>query len=131
MKRLYDIWFSNLDIENNEKLKILDKFNTKEIYNMDFENLVKLKVDDNNLMQILSCKNLDESKRILEYMIKNNIKLISVRDEQYPIKLHNIENKPAFLYIRGNEKILDDDAVRNCWMQNGKQFWKSNCSSDC
>ena len=39
MKRLYDIWFSNLDIENNEKLKILDKFNTKEIYNMDFEGI--------------------------------------------------------------------------------------------
>lgn len=111
MKELYDIWFSSLDIKNKTKLELLDKYTTEEIWNLKFSDFVENEIEENEIIKILKSENLDYEKRVLEYMLNKEIKLISVRDKLYPQKLHNIDEKPAFLYIRGNEKILDDDAV--------------------
>lgn len=116
MKEIYNIWFSSLDIRNRTKLELLNKYNTKEIWNLNFDDLMENELTEEEIIKILNSKNLEEEKRILEYMQNKNIKLISVKDENYPNKLHNIEDKPAFLYVRGNENILDDDAVRSGWL---------------
>lgn len=116
MKKLYDIWLSSLDIKNNTKLNLLNSYSTEEIWNLNLEDFAECKVDKQDITKILQSKNLEDSKRMLDYMLNKNIKLISVKDKMYPIKLHNIEDKPAFLYVRGNEKILDEDSVRNCWV---------------
>ena len=116
MKKIYDIWFSSLDIKNKTKLELLDKYTTEEIGNLKFSDFLENEIEESEIIKILKGKNLDYEKRTFEYMLNKDIKLISVRDKLYPEKLHNIDNKPAFLYIRGNENILDDDAVRNCWL---------------
>lgn len=92
---IYDIWFSNQNIENDKKLKLLEKYTAEEIWN--FSNLKN--------------KNLDEEKKHFEIMQKENIKLISVKDFEYPHKLQVLPDKPAFLYLKGNEEILDEDSV--------------------
>lgn len=95
MENIYDIWFSNLSLENHKKLELLEKYNTKEIY---------------DLMKINN-ENLDKAKRDLEAMQKEKIKLTSVKDKEYPHKLQVLSNKPAFLYVKGKEDILDEDSV--------------------
>lgn len=111
MKKIYDIWFSNLDIKNQTKLELLEKYDTEEIWEMDFIDLLDCNVAEPEIMKILNRKSLEEDKRHLECMQSELIQLISVRDETYPHKLHRIDDKPAFLYVRGNVQILDDDSV--------------------
>ena len=42
------------------------------------------------------------------YMDQNQIKVISIYDKNYPEKLKNIYDKPIVLYVKGDEKILND-----------------------
>ncbi len=116
MKQLYDVWFSSLEISNQTKLELLEKYDTKEIWNLDFKDLLEEKISEEESWKIKQNQKLETEKRMLDYMQKKKIKLISVREESYPQKLHNIYDKPAFLYLRGDEKILDDDSVRNGWL---------------
>ncbi len=116
MKELYNVWFSSLDLKNKTKLDLLKKYDTKEIWELDFEEFVQNELSEEEINKILKSKSLEEEKRNLEYMHQKNIKLIGIKDEKYPRKLHRIEDKPAFLYVRGNENILDDDAVRSGWL---------------
>lgn len=110
-QKIYDIWFSSLDIENKAKLDLLDKYNTKEIYELDLETLEEFEIEKKDIIKILNFKNLDDAHRDFRYITENDVKLISVRDESYPEKLNYIDNKPAFLYVRGNEKIWDNNSV--------------------
>ena len=118
MKELYNVWFSSLDLKNKTKLDLLKKYDTKEIWELDFEEFVQNELSEEEINKILKSKSLEEEKRNLEYMHQKNIKLIGIKDEKYPRKLHRIEDKPAFLYVRGNENILDDDDVRSGWLKN-------------
>lgn len=111
MKQIYDIWFSNLDIKNQTKLELLEKYDTEEIWEMDFIDLLDCNVTEPEIVKILNSRNLEESKRHEECMQSELIQLISIRDEAYPHKLYKIDDKPAFLYVRGNVQILDDDSV--------------------
>lgn len=111
MEELYDVWFSSLDIKNGSKLKLLKNYSTKEIWELEFPELVECEIDEKEIRQILTSKNLEEAKRNLEYRKSKKIELFSIKDEKYPQKLHQIEDKPAFLYVRGNTEILDDDNV--------------------
>ena len=120
MKELYDVWFSSLDLEHKTKLDLLKKYTSQEIWELGEKDFWKNKIQKHEIAQILNSKSLEEPKRNLEYMQKKNIKLISIQDEKYPQKLHQIDNQPAFLYVRGQEEILDEDSVRNCWLQNGE-----------
>lgn len=116
MEKIYNIWFSCLDIKNNKKLQLLKKYSCKDIWNLDYNSLLENNFEDNEITQILSSKNLNESKYIYNYMHEHDIEIISIRDDAYPIKLNYIDDSPAFLYARGNISILDNDAVRNCWL---------------
>ncbi len=111
MKEIYDVWFSNVDIKNQTKLELIEKFSTEEIWNLDFANFLDCYLSEPEIAKILQNRNLDEYKAHLEVMEKQQIQLISIKDETYPHKLHKIVDKPAFLYVRGNEAILDDDSV--------------------
>lgn len=120
MEELYNIWFSSLDLNNKIKLNLLEKYNPKEIWEFDFQQFAQIEIPEKEILKILKSKNLEQEKKNLDYMHQKNIQLIGIKDENYPTKLHQIEDKPAFLYVRGNEMILDDDAVRCRWLQNGK-----------
>lgn len=111
MEKLYDVWFSSLDIPNQTKLELLEKYSTKEIWELEFKEFIEQEIKEQDIVKILNARSLEEEKRKLEYMEKKNIQLICIKDEIYPRKLHNIHNKPAFLYVRGNAEILDEDSV--------------------
>ena len=124
MNNIYDIWLSNMEIENSNKLKLLEKYTSEEIYELEEKQLKKEKIDIQDRIKILNQKKLDESKQDFECMLNQNIKLISVRDENYPEKLNYIDDQPAFLYVRGNENILDDDGVGIVGCRRASSFGK-------
>ena len=118
MNNFYDVWFSYIDLSNNIKLKLLEKYSTKEIFDLSFE--CNKKIED----KILNSKKLNLEK-YFNYLEKYNIKVISFKDERYPGVLNNIENKPAFLYIRGSLENLYSDNVAIVGSRNASEYGKN------
>lgn len=119
MELIYDVWFSKLDLKNDVKLELLKNYSTEVIWYMKMEDFLEVNISECDCRIILKSRVLDDAKMDLDYMLKNGIQLLSIRNKKYPQKLKNIDNPPAFLYVRGNEQILDEDSVRNCRLQNG------------
>lgn len=109
---LYDIWFSNLDISNKNKLKLLEKFESTEIiWNLNKKELEDLEFSGNCIDKIFD----DVKKRNLEkystFMEKMDIDLILCNSEKYPNSLNVIKNRPAYLYVRGRIENLYEDCA--------------------
>ena len=57
----------------------------------------------------LGSADLDTSNRILEQCDKMKIKIVTVKDKDYPYRLQNIYNPPVLLFYKGNIKGLNDE----------------------
>jgi len=118
----YWIWLSRIKGIGSKNInKLLNKYKTPEnIWRLNEKELTKIngigEIIAKNILNIDYRKNLDKYEG---YMLKNNIKLISINDEKYPKKLKEIYDPPICIYVKGNEKILNDFAIsiigcRNC-----------------
>ncbi len=109
---IYDIWLSCLDINNLNKIKLLEKFNTsKVIWDLKKDDLIEFKISEKYINKILDENTRLSINKYADYIEKNNIKLISYKNVEYPRSLKNINNFPAFLYVRGNIDNLYDDCI--------------------
>lgn len=126
MELFYKIWFSRIEIPNKVKLKILDRFSEKKIWNMTFEELKINLIDcDEKYLKKISDENYkNKLDKYEKYMENKNIKLFSFKDNRYPGKLKNINDKPAYIYLRGNEKILDEDNVAIVGSRDATEYGK-------
>lgn len=103
----YWVWFSRINkIGAKTQNELLEKYKTpQKIWNLtknEIENtLTKEKRD------ILLNKAYKENlEKYMEYMEKNSIKMITIKDKKYPQNLRNIFDPPVVLYVKGNEDIL-------------------------
>ena len=112
MIKIYDIWFSNLEISNSLKLKLLQKFeNTESIWKLKKKDFEEFEVTNKNVSKILDIKyrlSLDKYAKLME---ENKIGLILCNDKRYPLNLSKIDDKPACLYVRGKIESLYDDCI--------------------
>ena len=112
MIKIYDIWFSNLEISNSLKLKLLQKFeNTESIWKLKKKDFEEFEVTNKNVSKILDIKyrlSLDKYAKLME---ENKIGLILCNDKRYPLNLSKIDDKPACLYVRGKIENLYDDCI--------------------
>ena len=109
--KYYKVWLSlikNLGIKRY--LCLIERFKSfKGIYNAKEYDLKEIA----GIGGKISSQLLDENirilaKRHLEYMIKNNIDIVSIYDIEYPNLLKEIYDPPINLYVRGDKKILSD-----------------------
>jgi len=111
MNDLYWIWLSRIKgLGSIKTQKLLEKYKTPEqIWNCKKQDLLQIEeIGEETANEILKDeyrKNLEKYKK---YMEQNQIKLISIYSKNYPEKLKNIYDKPIVLYVKGNEKILND-----------------------
>ena len=113
MNNIYDIWFSRIDISNKIKLELLQKFESKEIFNMKMKD-IEIILGDKKEQIVEKIINLDKRKNLekyVSYFEKNSIKIINFKEKIYPTKLNNIEDKPIYIFIRGDEKLLEEDNI--------------------
>lgn len=103
----YWVWFSRINkIGAKTQNELLERYKTpQKIWNLtknEIENtLTKEKCD------ILLNKAYKENlEKYMEYMEKNSIKMITIKDKKYPQNLRNIFDPPVVLYVKGNEDIL-------------------------
>lgn len=110
-RELYWIWLSRIKgLGSIKTQKLLEKYKTPErLWNCTKQELLQVEqIGEETANEILKeeyRKNLEKYKN---YMDKNKIKLISIYDKNYPKKLKNIYDKPIVLYVKGDEKILND-----------------------
>lgn len=68
-------------------------------------------VKDDIIYKILDKKTKEEAHKDLEFMMKNNIEIISWEDSKYPENFCIIENKPICFYLRGDKNILNQESI--------------------
>ena len=100
---------------------LIEKYESiSNIWNIGYNELVSRGIVDKkicfDLCNVKYKKNLEQFNRI---MSKNEIKMVTCYDDNYPSRLHFIKNKPIILFYKGNIEILEDESVaivgsRNC-----------------
>lgn len=106
------VWLSKLKISNMVKAKIIkDLGGLYNFYNCSLDDLVYLNLNDNLINKILNSNLKKSAEKDLEYMYKNNIDIIGEKDVYYPNNLKLINDRPLALYIRGDKKVLSNNAI--------------------
>ncbi len=106
----YWVWFSQIKgLGSKRKQKLLQIYQTPEnIYTLNKSELLKINgIGEelaNRILDIQIRKNLEKH---IQYMIKNKIEIINIKDSEYPKQLKEIYDPPISLYIKGNKEILN------------------------
>ena len=92
---------------------LLKRYKTPEkIYNLKKEEILRIKGFDETIAENIICKeNRENVKREIDFMQKENIKILTIEDKAYPQILKTIYDYPVSIYIKGNEKILNMPAI--------------------
>lgn len=110
----YWIWYATLESLNNiQKRRLLEIFGTPEqIYMLKkekFENINFL--NKSNVDEIFKKRNVDLINKYERYMHKNNIEMLHITDEKYPLKLKYIYDPPITLFVKGNLSLLNKTGI--------------------
>lgn len=123
----YWIWLSRLlNVKNIILRNLLEKYKTpKELWKLNEKDLAKENIEQEDINKILNVdlrRNLD---KYLECIRKNQIKIVTYMDDIYPRKLKQIYDSPLVLYVKGNEKILNDMSIAIVGCRNCSQYGKN------
>lgn len=98
------IILNSVDFLSPRKIKnLIEKFgSTRNILCSSLKDIIALgDITENIAKKILDNKNKVNPDKEIEIAKKNNIKLISYFDEEYPEQLRNLTDPPLLLYIKG------------------------------
>lgn len=106
---VYYIWLrETAKLPPSHVVRALEKFGSAvDIYNATSDELKTSGCFRAEMVKRLGDKSLDASREIIEKCKNGKINIITIDDEEYPIKLREIFDPPIVLYVRG--KLLDFD----------------------
>ena len=98
----YWIWLSRLNkVENSTLHLLLNKYKKPEmIFCLNKKELIKNNIKTNEIEDILDVKNRENLDKYENYLLKNNIELINIKDKYYPEKLKNIYDAPISFFFK-------------------------------
>lgn len=105
----YWIWLSIIDINPQKIRKCLEKYTIKDIWELKTE--IKKDFTKEEIEKIQSKRFRRNLELYVNYLRKNNIDLITIKDKEYPGKLRNIDYAPICLYTLGNKKLLNQKSI--------------------
>ncbi len=107
----YWVWLASiLSVGTRKKLKLLEHFkNPSRLWKAKKEELMQVEgIGENSANSIVQNKNKKEIIKELEKIQKENIEIITIKDKEYPLKLHQVYDKPIVLFVKGNKKVLKE-----------------------
>lgn len=121
-EKMYWVWLSRLPRIGAKTIeRLLKKYETlEEIYNLDKEELMNnYKIGEKIAETIVDKQYRENLSKYIEYMEKQQINIITVKNKEYPEKLKRIEDHPMYIYTRGNIELLNKKSIaivgsRNC-----------------
>ncbi len=113
-------------MENKKKKKLLKIYrNPQTIYELKEIELSKIEgIGQKTIQQLLDNKIRHSVDRHIEFMLENNIDIISIFDQEYPIPLKQIYDFPISLYCKGNKKNLKTEAIAIVGCRNASEYGK-------
>lgn len=130
----YAIWFSMVELSPINKFTILKNFDSfKELWDFIYEDgfekypYIKEKV----INKFKTAYDKEKIDKIQEIIFKEGIKITTIFDDNYPVKLRNIVDPPCVLYYKGklnsiNYKSVSVVGARECTLY-GENVTKEIC----
>lgn len=101
----YKLWFANLDISYKVKKEIYTNYSEEKCIFYDRKNIyLRKKAVDKKIDNILN----DINASIKNIVEKEDIKVVGIKDSDYPKNLKELENPPIYLFYKGNINILNE-----------------------
>lgn len=109
----YWVWLSEIrGLTNRSKLALLDHFGTPEnIYYADEDEYRLVPGLEPRQPALLADKSCEEADRILGACARLGLRLLTMQDADYPVRLRNIFEPPCLLYVRGNLPVVDEEVA--------------------
>ena len=106
----YWIWLSRIqEINDKEKQILIEKYkNPKELYNLNVSELLNNGLNTLQAQGVINIKYKKGLDFYLDYINKNEINIVTIKDKRYPKILKNIYDYPLVLYVKGNANILNE-----------------------
>ena len=101
-----------VDIKDNIIFRLMSSFERyQDIFKLSEEQLkIYFKLDEITISLLQKSKNIDIEKEI-KFLEKNRVKVISLKDKDYPVGLKNISHPPVFLYYRGDINLAKENTI--------------------
>lgn len=107
----YILWFINLDISNDSKIALIEKYNNEEsIYN-NIEEIIKSGLLKGKEWVRIKESNFNDCNKLLDYLNINGIGFITYTSINYPEKLKSIINPPYVLFYKGDLSLMSSKTV--------------------
>ena len=109
----YWVWLSECKgLTNRSRLLLLDHFGTPEnIYYADEGEYRLVEGIEPRQLALLGEKSLEGADRILGACSRLGLRLLTMQDADYPVRLRNIFEPPCLLYIKGQLPVIDEEAA--------------------
>lgn len=126
-KKKYWIWLSLLpDLGSRTIQKLLKLYKSPEIiFQLTEKELSSIEgMKAKTIEKILDKNSKENVNKHIQYMIKNNMDIISIYDENYPQKLKEIYDPPISLYCKGNTNILKNESMAIIGCRQASEYGK-------
>lgn len=127
-EKKYWIWLSLIpDLTSIQKQELVNLYGHPEtIYHLQEKEVSKIKGIEERMVKNI----LDENRKAsvechIQYMIKNDIDIISIQDKYYPQVLKNIYDPPISLYCKGDVAILNRKSIGIIGCREATQYGKN------
>ena len=127
-EKKYWIWLSLIpNLGSRKKLQLLRLYKNPEvIYHLEEKQLLEVKgMGEKTIKNMLDKGRKDSVEKHMEYMIKNNIEILSMEDKKYPQILKEIYDPPISLYCKGDSSILNQKSIGIVGCREATKYGKS------
>lgn len=127
-EKRYWIWLSLIPNLGSKKIQsLLEEYkDPKTIYHLKEKDLYKIKgIGEKSIKHMVNPQIRESVERHIQYMIKNEIDIISIHNSKYPKILKEIYDPPISLYVKGNTNILNQKAIGIVGCREASQYGKS------
>ena len=109
----YWVWLSEVKgLTNRSKLLLLDYFGTPEnVYYADEDEYRIVEGIEPRQIALLAEKSLENADRILGACSRLGLRLLTMQDADYPMRLRNIFEPPCLLYVKGQLPVIDEEVA--------------------
>ncbi len=109
----YWVWLSeHKGLSTRVKLQLLEHFGTPEnIYYADTEDYLQVEGMNQRLAAQLSDKSTAAADHILGECERLELRILTMQDADYPVRLRNIYEPPCLLYVKGQLPLIDEEAA--------------------
>ena len=109
----YWVWLAEVKgLTNRSKLLLLDHFGTPEnVYYADEDEYRLVPGIELRQTALLAEKSTEQADRILGACSRLGLRLLTMQDADYPLRLRSIFEPPVLVYVKGNLPVIDEEVA--------------------